>query len=148
VARRKRDPAEASAEPSPGLGGPWSQARSQALQLAATQATNAEILAALRAVFCACRPQQLTPADLARSFATWLDDLDDARVAGRLATVVALQAGATSGDAYAAGLLLRRQEALDDIDRKLLAEVKRLMTLEPHEIVEELARLQEQLGAT
>lgn len=151
MAKRRRTADDQPTEAEPVTEGPWARARARALALAQTQATNDEIEAALRSEFCARRPVELPPSEVRRMMAGWGPALDDARTAGRLAPIEALLDAARDPEARdrttAATFLARRQEAIDDLDRKLLAEVKRLMTLEPHEIVEELGRLQEQLGA-
>lgn len=115
------------------------RARHRALDLAAIQATDDEIGAALRAEFYAVRPVQLTRGQITR----FLRDLskggilEDARTAGRLLPLDALRLAATKGDVTAATALHKRQELLDGLDPALLREIKRWMAMEPGSAVQE-----------
>lgn len=123
------------------------RARNRALDLAAVQASDEEIAAALRAEFYAPRPPLLTRGQITR----FLRDLskggilEDARTAGRLMPLEALRLAAIGGDVAAATALHRRQELLDGLDPVLLREVKRLMALEPDALRGELERLGQRL---
>jgi hypothetical protein len=125
------------------------QARARAIVLATAGGADAQILAALRAEYCACRPQRVSPSRLGKSFATWIEagDLDDARQAGELAVLEQLQKTAVGDEPVqatrAAIHLDNRRTKLEGADAEVLKVLRELLALPEAGLVQ---RLEETLG--
>lgn len=124
-------PGEAADEQAGVLG----QARTRAIGLATAGGADAQILAALRAEYCACRPQRVSPSRLGKSFATWVEggDLDDARQAGELAVLERLQETALGDEPIqstrAAIHLDVRRRKLEEADPDVIKALRELLQL-------------------
>lgn len=129
--------------------GPLTRARARAIAMARAGAGDDQVMAGLRAEFCAGAPggprSVMQRQELERSFRRWVASgvLDDARVAGELAVQEALQEVAETGtgkDQVAAASLLLRHRT-DDIPghlRKLLA---KLREMDPDELQAHVAKV-------
>jgi hypothetical protein len=124
--------------------GALAAARERAMAMARLGALDGQILAALRDEYSNCRPQVIPPGRLAKSFGAWVDDLVDARQAG---TVLVLQAlndvamGDGQGRVQAAVQLLKRREMLEGLEVKVRQLIERVLSLPPSERAGAIAEL-------